>query len=221
MKHIMEADGIQLNFGLKKILSDVYLICETGSVTGLLGRNGSGKSCLMNVIYGTLRCPDKSIRFDHNKISIPFSRPRLIKFLPQHHFIPKALYVNRVFLDFGLDWKKFEERFHDSNIRGTDRMMDLSGGQRRLIELFTILTTSCQFVLLDEPFTHIMPMDVEKIKQLITEEKQRKGILLTDQMYKHIVELSGKLYLLKDGKTWLTRSPSDLEVQGYTLTEKT
>jgi len=220
MKHVLEADGIQLEFGLRKILSDVYISCETGTITGLLGRNGSGKSCLMNIIYGVLRCNDKSIRFDHHKISIPYSKPGLIKFLPQHHFVPKSLSVKRIFLDFGLDWKDFEERFSESSIHNTHRMMDLSGGQRRLIEVYIILASHAQFVLLDEPFTHIMPLDIEKIKKMMLEEKYRKGIFLTDHMYKHIVDLSDHLYLLKDGKTWLTRSSSDLETHGYALMEK-
>jgi ATPase subunit of ABC transporter with duplicated ATPase domains len=50
MKHILEADSVQLQFGERKILSDVYLKCETGKITGLLGRNGEGKSCLMRII---------------------------------------------------------------------------------------------------------------------------------------------------------------------------
>ena len=65
MKHTFEADSVQLEFGSKKILSDVYLKCETGQVTGILGRNGEGKSCLMNIIYGSLKPQNKSIRFNN------------------------------------------------------------------------------------------------------------------------------------------------------------
>ena len=220
MKHIMEADGIQLDFGFRKILSDIYLSCETGTITGLLGRNGSGKSCLMKIIYGVLRCNDKSIRFDQHRISFPFSKPGLIKFLPQHHFVPGSLTVKRTFIEFGLDWKGFEKRFDESGIRSSHRMADLSGGQRRLVEVYIILASNAQFILLDEPFTHIMPLDIERIKQLILEEKRHKGILLTDHLYQHIAGLSDKLYLLKDGKTWLTRSSADLESYGYAPMKK-
>jgi len=47
MIHTLEADGIQLEFNGRSILSDIYLKAETGKITGLLGRNGEGKSCLM------------------------------------------------------------------------------------------------------------------------------------------------------------------------------
>jgi ABC-type sugar transport system ATPase subunit len=63
MTHCLEADSIQLEFNGRRILSDIYLKCETGRITGLLGRNGEGKSCLMQIIYGTLAC-EKSVRID-------------------------------------------------------------------------------------------------------------------------------------------------------------
>ena len=55
MIQTLEADSVILEFGNKRILQDVYVKCETNSITGLLGRNGAGKSCLMNIIYGTLK----------------------------------------------------------------------------------------------------------------------------------------------------------------------
>jgi ABC-type sugar transport system ATPase subunit len=52
MTNILEVDSILLEFDLKRVLQDVYLKSETGKVTGLLGRNGSGKSCLMKILFG-------------------------------------------------------------------------------------------------------------------------------------------------------------------------
>lgn len=54
MKHTLEADSIQLAFGQRQILTDIYFKCETGKIIGLLGRNGQGKTCLLNIVYGTL-----------------------------------------------------------------------------------------------------------------------------------------------------------------------
>ena len=64
MTHKLEADSIHLEFKGRRILSDIYLKCETGKITGLLGRNGEGKTCLMEIIYGTLKS-EKSVRFDN------------------------------------------------------------------------------------------------------------------------------------------------------------
>lgn len=82
MNHVLEVDGVQVQFNDRNILSGIYLKCETGTITGLLGRNGSGKSCLMNAICGTLHC-EKSVRI--NRLSVPqaFKRPGLLAYLPQ------------------------------------------------------------------------------------------------------------------------------------------
>lgn len=91
MKHKLEVDGIELFFGARKILGDIYLKCETGSITGLLARNGEGKTCLMNIIYGSLKANSSSVRFDEVTISNAYKRPALLTYLPQFNFIPASL----------------------------------------------------------------------------------------------------------------------------------
>ena len=106
MNHRLEVDSIQLAFNNRSILSDIYLKCETGKITGLLGRNGQGKSCLMKIIYGTLSA-EKSIRFDAITQHSAFKRPDLLLYLPQFNFIPKNLTLKRIFYDFELDSQIF------------------------------------------------------------------------------------------------------------------
>ena len=69
--------------------------------------------------------------------------------------------------------------------------------------------------MLDEPFSHIMPLHVEVIKDIIQREKYRKGFIITDHLFRHITEISDSLYVLKDGKTYLTHSIDDIEELGY------
>lgn len=212
--HILEADSIQLSFDNRVILSDIYIKCETGKITGLLGRNGQGKSCLMKIIYGDLTC-DKSIRFDGISESKAFSRPDLLLYLPQFNFIPSRLSLKRIFSDFEVSYLLFTEFFPEFTTRKTERIGNLSGGERRLIELYIILKAATKFAMLDEPFTHLNPLQVEKVKALLTEEKKTKGFLIIDHMFKHITGISDSLYILKDGKTHPTRSESDIEALGY------
>jgi ABC-type lipopolysaccharide export system ATPase subunit len=60
-----------------------------------------------------------------------------------------------------------------------------------------------------------MPLHIEKIKQIPAEEKKTKAILITDHVYKHVMEISDNLYVLSHGKTHLTRSLRDIEALGY------
>jgi len=213
--HKLEIDNIYLEFDLRRILSDVYIKCETGKITGLLGRNGEGKSCLMNIINGSLEPQSKSIRFDSVFTPFPFKKPGLLLYLPQFNFIPGHLTLRRIFKDFDIPFEEFENRFPDIGFNYTVPINQLSGGQRRIVEIMVIVKSKTQFVLLDEPFSHIMPLHIEKIKELLTEEKKHKGILVTDHMYRHITSISDNLYVLTNGKTHLTKSISDIERLGY------
>ena len=69
--------------------------------------------------------------------------------------------------------------------------------------------------MLDEPFSHVMPVHVEAIKRLIVREKSNKGILITDHLYEHIMDICDELYVLSNAKTYLTKSSDDLETLGY------
>jgi ABC-type multidrug transport system ATPase subunit len=214
MKHILETDSIQLEFKGQRILSDIYLKCETGTITGLLGRNGQGKSCLMQIIYGTLNC-EKSIRVDNLPQKNVSKFPKMLLYLPQFNFIPKSLSLQRIFLDFGLDYSLFQIRFPEFKNRHRQKIKLFSGGEQRLIALYLIVKSKTFFAILDEPFTHLNPAQIEKVRELLIEEKENKGILITDHMYKNVTDISDTLYILSNGKTHLSKSPEDIETLGY------
>ena len=69
--------------------------------------------------------------------------------------------------------------------------------------------------MLDEPFTHLSPLQIEKAKKLLIAEKLNKGLLITDHIFRHIIDVSDRLYLLTNGQTYLTKSVSDIEALGY------
>jgi ABC-type lipopolysaccharide export system ATPase subunit len=215
MIHTLEADGIQLEFGLRKLLSDVYLKCETGKITGLLGRNGQGKTCLMNIILGTLGASISSVRFDNKVVRNVSRRPDLLLYLPQFNFIPKSLTIKTVLNDFELPYAGLEARFPEFAERQNSAVGQLSGGQWRMLEIYIIVKKPSLFAMLDEPFTHLNPIQIENVKAFLLEEKANKGFLITDHMYIHLLDVSDSVYLLKDGKTHPTKTVQDLDELGY------
>jgi len=214
MIHTLEADGIQLAFDGRKILSDIYLQAETGSITGLLGRNGEGKTCLMRIIYGDLDA-EKSIRINGQSENKAFRKKGLLLYLPQFNYIPAFLSLKRIFMDFELDFSFFQEKFPEFGGRYNANAGSLSGGERRLVELYIVVKADSLFAMLDEPFTHLNPVQTEKVKELLREEKVNKGILLTDHMYRHVTDIANKLYVLTNGKLHLTKTREDIETLGY------
>jgi len=215
MKNLLEIDGVILEYGLKRILQNVYLKSESGKVTGILGRNGSGKSCLMKVIFGDIIPTNKSIRINGQSILNANNSYEEIRYLPQKNFIPKMFSINRIFKDFNLEFKELINDFPQFEKRSNNKLKDFSSGERRIIEIYTILVSRGKFCMLDEPFSQVMPIHVETLKKIIKREKANKGIIITDHLYKHIVEISDDIYLISDGTTHLTKDIEDLQRLGY------
>lgn len=214
MKHTLEISSVRLLFGERLILSDVYLKIETGDIVGLLGQNGCGKTCLMRGIYGTLAC-EKSVRIDDHYFFDVYRRPHLMRYLPQHNFIPKWFSLQRVFQDFGVNFTLFAQFFPEFHGREKAKMGNLSGGMYRLVELYVILKSDTRFVLLDEPFTHISPVHNDIIEKIIHTEAANKGFLITDHLYRRIRKNCNPVYLLANGKTRPVNKEDDLRKWEY------
>ena len=214
MSNILEVDSVIVQFRNYRVLSDVFVKCQTGEVVGLLGRNGSGKSTLLKVMIGEVSINNKSIRINGISSSDYFKSGK-IRFLPQHNFIPKSLSGKKAFSFFKSDFNDFIKIFPELSHIYNIKLVNLSGGERRLVEIYLILTSQSLFCLLDEPFSHVMPVHIEKIKELITREKANKGVIIIDHMYNHLLEESNRLYLILSGKSHLIKQKSDLKLFGY------
>jgi ABC-type lipopolysaccharide export system ATPase subunit len=140
-----------------------------------------------------------------------------LKFLPQFNYIPNFLKLKRVFDDVELDFSEFSERFPEFKYKLNLKIRTLSGGERRFVETYIVLKAKTQFVILDEPFTHLMPLQIEKIRELIVEEKSNKGIIVTDHLYMQILDIADDAYILTNSKTHFLKDKLELEESGYTL----
>lgn len=216
-KDVLEADSVYLEYNTRTILSDVYVKAETGKVIGFLGRNGCGKSSLMRIIFGSLKGNFQSVRLNKQYQESLLKTPYAIRYLPQKTYIPKQLSVQQVcnfyevsFSDIVNEFPIFEKYQHQ-------KLGTLSGGEIRLFEAIVVILSKVRFVILDEPFSHIMPLHVEQLKEIINREKHKKGIIITDHLYKHIMEVSDDLYLIRDGKTFKIHTHDDLVRHGYVL----
>lgn len=211
--HTLEIDSVELSFGERVILSNVYLKLETGKITVLLGRNGCGKSCLMRILFDELQPTHKSIQIDsvwQKKLS-----NTQVLYLPQYCSIPKRIKLKTVFDDFKVEFSDFCELFPNFSLFKNKRIEELSSGEQRILEIYIILKAKAKFVMLDEPFSQIMPIHISVIKLLIIEEKKNKGILLTDHMFKNAVDIADSLYVINNQTVYLTKSEKDLVKYGY------
>jgi ABC-type lipopolysaccharide export system ATPase subunit len=169
----------------------------------------------MKIIYGELSANDKSVRINGNVFLNNKRNPSDIRYLPQFKFIPKSLTLERIFDDFELSFKDFIIEFPEFRKYYRLNFSHLSGGEQRIIEIYTILVSKSKFCMLDEPFSHVMPIHAETIAKLIVKEKANKGIIITDHLYREILEISDSLYIISNGQTYLTKEIRDIERLGY------
>lgn len=217
MKHKLYIDSVQKNINRKVILSDIFLECETNDVIGILGRNGSGKSTLLKIVFGTTNADNKFIKLN-NKIIVKdlYKIPDTISYLPQDNFLPNNLMVSKV-IELGVDKLNMEEFYADDFIfkLKNSKIKDLSGGELRYLEIKLILFSNSKFILLDEPFSGLSPIIVEKVKQQIKRCSLDKAVILTDHNFNELLDVVTKLYLLKNGKNYEIIDKEDLVKMNY------
>ena len=217
---ILEVDNIELNFGNKKILSAIYIKAEKGKITGILGRNGCGKSCLLEIIFGNLKPKYQNIRINTKKVKPNLYSLKNIAYLPQYSLIPKDLKLATLFKLFEQDWKAFIMVFDSFKVYKKSRLKNLSSGEIRVVETYLILNSKKDIILLDEPFSFIAPIYVEQFKIMLHQIKKEKIILITDHFYNDILELSDTIYFLKNGYSKLITTTEELEKEGYLINDK-
>ncbi|KFF20352.1 ATP-binding cassette domain-containing protein [Flavobacterium hydatis] len=219
-RHILEIDSIKKSFGDKIILSDVYLQCETNDIIGLLGRNGSGKSTFLKIIFGVISADFKFVRVDGVMKTKTKELMNELSYLSQDNFIPNNFSVKKA-IRLSIAKERIDSFCNDEMIkRLTDKNIShLSGGELRYLEIKLVLENSSKFVLLDEPYNGLSPLMIEKVNQLIIMNSSKKGIIISDHNYRNVISISTRLVLIKDGKLNHLKDKNELIEKGYLSSE--
>ncbi|OGX84547.1 hypothetical protein BEN47_16155 [Hymenobacter lapidarius] len=197
---VLEADGIQVAFAGRQVLASIYLRVQTGQIVGLLGRNGSGKSVLLQTIFGTRTVADASVRVNGRRVVPAFRQPGLLNYLPQEPLLPPSLTLRQAARLLGVDLGAATARFPELRTQFDCRIGELSGGSARLLQTLLLLHADTAFSLFDEPFSGVMPVHVETLADEMQRLKQRKGLLLTDHRHAEVLPLCDVVYLLHHGR---------------------
>ena len=213
-KHSLIVDSVVVRFGQKTVLSGGYITSETAVVTGLLGRNGAGKSCMFRALMGGLKAENVMVSLDGK----PVDRQRIgesVRYLPQGRLIPEGMSLRRAFELYDVNYWSFVSRAPKFSRYRDSRLFELSGGEARLAELYLVLLSEAPFYILDEPFTQVDPENIDEVKGLIRERCTDHGIIITDHNYDAISSVADKLFVIADGYTCPVRSREDLVRHGY------
>ncbi len=220
MVNSLEVDSVYRIVNSNLTISDIYLKCNTSDIIGIVGKNGSGKTLLMKIIFGTEKAENKFIRINNVVYNKPYKKAGLITYLPQNSFIPKNITVKKS-IELYIDKKNTTEFQQDVLIDKIifSKISDLSGGELRYLEIKLLLNSNSKFVLLDEPLSYLSPLIKEKIMKMIIDNSSEKGIIITDHDYYNLKTIINKTYLMNSGSLKPIKNEEELIFWKY-LPEK-
>lgn len=222
--HLLETKELSKSYDGRDVVKGVDILVKRGEIVGLLGPNGAGKTTTFYMIVGVVGPNRGKIIFDNHDItSLPIhERARFgIGYLSQEPSIFRKLTVKENIMAIleTLPINRIERKrrlsglLDELNIShlANNKAYNLSGGERRRLEITRALVTNPSFILLDEPFSGIDPIVVNEAQEIIKGLRDKGlGILLTDHNVRETLSITDRAYLIAEGKILISGSASDL-----------
>ncbi len=222
--HILEAKELSKSYRGRKVIDDLSLRVQQGEVVGLLGPNGAGKTTTFQMIVGLVPPDSGSVLLDGEDITeLPlYQRARRgISYLPQEPSVFRKLTVeeNLMAILETLPLSPQERRRRLEQLieqMGLERVRRnkgyaLSGGERRRVEIARSLVLQPSFLLLDEPFSGIDPIQVMELQRIIRRLRNAGiGILVTDHNVRETLAVTDRAYIIHDGRIFRSGTPEEL-----------
>jgi lipopolysaccharide export system ATP-binding protein len=221
---VLEARGLVKMYRRRRVVNDVALRLQQGEIVGLLGPNGAGKTTTFYMIVGLIQPMSGQIMLDGADITnMPmYRRSRLgIGYLSQEPSIFRKLSVedNIVAILETLPLtreqreKRLETLLDELSIRHLreSKAFQLSGGERRRLEITRALVTEPKFMMLDEPFAGVDPIAVHDIQTIVAGLRHRGiGVLISDHNVEQTLDIVDRAYIMFDGQVKVAGTVKEL-----------
>ena len=215
--NFLSTDGLAKEYAQRRVVDGVSIHVSPGEIVGLLGPNGAGKTTTFNIVVGIVRPDEGDVLFEQKEITdLPMhERARAgIGYLTQEPSVFRKLTVKENILailetcDIGtaerqLRLKSLLDELDLSSL-SESKAYQLSGGEKRRLEITRALVTNPKLLLLDEPFAGIDPIAVYEVQKIVQRLRERGlGILITDHNVRETLKMVDRAYLIHQGRVIL------------------
>ncbi len=222
--HRLAAQGLRKIYRRRAVVDGVDLELNQGEIVGLLGPNGAGKTTSFYMIVGFISPDAGKVLLDGEDLTRKpmYKRARQgIGYLPQESSIFRRLTVQdnimAILQSLKMSRQRRKERLEEllemmgvSHIRKSYGY-ELSGGERRRVEIARALVTEPKFMLLDEPFAGIDPIAVADLQTVVVQlREQGLGILITDHNVRETLHITDRAYILFEGRIEMSGTAEDI-----------
>lgn len=224
MNQTLETVEISKSYRGRRVVNDVSVNVSRGEIVGLLGPNGAGKTTSFYMVVGLISPDSGKVLLDRKDLTgMPmFERAQHgISYLPQEASVFRKLSVEDNLMAILQTRRMTNNQRREKMNSLIDQMgletvrrskgFQLSGGERRRVEIARSLAIDPSFLLLDEPFSGIDPIQVLELQRIILDLKRDGlGILVTDHNVRETLSVTDRAYIINNGKIFRTGSPDDL-----------
>ncbi|MBG91043.1 MAG: LPS export ABC transporter ATP-binding protein [Actinobacteria bacterium] len=222
---VITVENLVKSYRRRCVVDHISLTMKKGEIVGLLGPNGAGKTTTFYMVTGLVK-PDSGRVFldDVDITQFPmYKRSRMgLGYLPQESSIFKKLTVEENILilwelnntipkkDYQSKLDSLLEEMGISHLKYS-RGVELSGGEKRRVEIVRALATNPSFILLDEPFAGIDPITIQEIQEIIKSLRDKGlGIVITDHNVRETLSITDRAYLIHKGKLIISGSADEV-----------
>ena len=224
MGHTLRANGLQKKYAKRPVVSDISVEVNQGEIVGLLGPNGAGKTTTFRMITGEVEVDGGEVWFDNTKITRwpMYRRARLgVAYLPQEPSAFRLLTAEENVIAV-LEMNHYSKQQISARLaevlsefgmlsRRKIKANDLSGGERRRLEVMRAMALHPYFVLLDAPFAGVDPIAGEDLKRIVASIKtQDAGVLITDHNVHETLEIVDRAYIISEGRIMVQGRPIEI-----------
>jgi branched-chain amino acid transport system ATP-binding protein len=226
----LKLENVEVHYGKARAISDISLQVETGSITGIIGANGAGKSTIMRVLSGLKRLTNGRIWYHSDRIDtlasyeivrsgivlIPEGR-RIFPYMTVLQNITIGAYLRKDKENIKKDIAKIFDRFPHLRKRHHQHAGTLSGGEQQMLAIARALMARPKVLLMDEPSWGLAPLIIEGLAETIA-EINREGItiLIVEQNAGLALELTDYIYVLEVGRV-VNEGPKDKMIADETV----
>lgn len=223
-KLVLRTEGLVKRYGKRTVANGVTINVKQGEIVGLLGPNGAGKTTSFYMTTGLVVPNEGHVYLGDEEITkYPvYKRARKgIGYLPQEASVFRKMSVeDNIMAVLEMTGKprayqkeKLESLIKDFDLQKVRKNLgdQLSGGERRRVEIARCLANDPKFIMLDEPFAGVDPIAVEDIQYIVWKLKDRNiGILITDHNVEETLCITDRAYLLFEGRILFQGTPEEL-----------
>jgi lipopolysaccharide export system ATP-binding protein len=220
----LSIEHLSKSYNKHPVIKDISIYLKRGEIVGLFGPNGAGKTTCFNIIAGLIKADSGQLMLEGQDVMrLPMHlRAKLgISYLPQESSIFRGLNVEDNIRAIAEIWTSGRDEqthivenllaeFNISHLRSLPAI-NLSGGERRRLEIARMLAGNPKFIILDEPLAGIDPIAVNGIKYLISNLKERNiGVLITDHNVRDSLNIVDRAYIIYDGGVLIEGTPEEI-----------